>query len=92
MAIEYDMPEEKLGKPDGCNQLDGQPEAVYGGAPVDVSVSLLPSQAWALAEKLKRSGFSECRALAVDDAEAWEMKAADDALQIALDEAGYSPR
>ena len=48
--------------------------------------------ALALAQFVKRVGWSEFRVNAVDDAEAYEIRAAVDALQRALAEAGFAPR
>ena len=49
-------------------------------------------EAHALAQFVKRVGWSEFRVNAVDDAEASEIRAAVDALQRALAEAGFAPR
>lgn len=50
------------------------------------------AETWALAQLVKRLGYSDCRANAVDDAEAHLMLEALAKLQRALDEAGVSPR
>lgn len=50
------------------------------------------AEAWALAQLVKRLGYSDCRSNAVDDAEAHLMMEALAKLQRALDEAGVSPR
>lgn len=49
-------------------------------------------EAWALAQLVKRLGFSDCRTNATDMAEAHLMMEALAKLQRALDEAGISPR
>lgn len=49
-------------------------------------------EAWALAQLVKRLGYSDCRANAVDDAEAHLMLEALAKFQRVLDEAGVSPR
>ena len=59
---------------------------------VTVTVELTDAQALALAEFVKRSGFSEARACAVDEAEAYRILDAMGRLQDALGVAGYSPR
>jgi hypothetical protein len=54
---------------------------------------MLPTlQAWALAEFVKRAGYSDYRALAVDADEAHAMQDAAERLRAALAEAGYAPR
>ena len=57
-----------------------------------IELHLAEGQAEALAQFVKRVGWSEFRANAVDDAEAYEIRAAVDALQRALAEAGFAPR
>lgn len=47
---------------------------------------------WALSQFIKRVGWQEFRANAVDDAEAYQIRAGVDALQRALARAGYAPR
>jgi len=59
---------------------------------VDVMMSLEPAQALALAQFIKRVGWTEIRQNAVDDDEAYEMRAALGFLSNALQEAGYAPR
>ncbi|MBR8029918.1 hypothetical protein KDX27_39150 [Burkholderia cenocepacia] len=49
-------------------------------------------EAWALAQFVKRVGWSEFRELAVDEAEAYEIRSAIEKLQGALAEAGLAPR
>jgi dissimilatory sulfite reductase (desulfoviridin) alpha/beta subunit len=49
-------------------------------------------EAWALAQFVKRVGWSEFRELAVDEAEAYEIRSAIDKLQSALAGAGLAPR
>ena len=57
-----------------------------------IELHLGEAQALALAQFVKRVGWSEFRANAVDDDEAREIRAAVDALQKALAEAGFAPR
>lgn len=59
---------------------------------VTVTLQLSEAEAWALAQLAKRLGWSDWRSNAVDDAEAYEMRAATDRLAAGLREAGYSPR
>ena len=61
-------------------------------APVRVALELADAQALALAQFCKRVGWQEFRANAVDEEEAYEIRAAVDTLQAALREAGYAPR
>lgn len=61
-------------------------------APVTVTVELTDSQALALAQFVKRVGWQEFRACAVDDDEAYAIRSAVDQVQRALAEQGYSPR
>ena len=56
------------------------------------TINLTENQAWTLALYLKRIGFSDYRARAASDAEAWRMHDAGDALRLALAEAGVNPR
>lgn len=60
--------------------------------PVTFSVEMDDSTAWALAQFLKRVGFSEIRQNAVDDAEAYTMRDGLDRVRIALQRAGHDPR
>jgi dissimilatory sulfite reductase (desulfoviridin) alpha/beta subunit len=60
--------------------------------PVTVTLELSDSQALALAQFVKRVGWSEFRSNAVDDVEAREIRSAVDQLQHALADAGYAPR
>jgi|BogFormECP03_OM3_1039632.scaffolds.fasta_scaffold90702_1 hypothetical protein len=59
---------------------------------VHVDLDLPSSAALALAQFVKRVTWKEMRECAVDDAEAYEIRAAVDTLQKALTEAGYAPR
>ncbi len=59
---------------------------------ITVHVELNPEQAWALAQLLKRIGWSECRALAEDEAQTRLMIEAIERVRQALAEAGYAPR
>lgn len=56
-----------------------------------IEINLSKHQAEALAQFVKRVGWSEFRANAVDDAEAYDIRAAVDALQRTLTDAGLSP-
>ena len=57
-----------------------------------IELHLGETQAEALAQFVKRIGWAEFRANAVNDAEAYENRAAVDALRMALAEAGFAPR
>jgi len=59
---------------------------------VVVQVELSAEQAWALAQLLKRIGWSDCRSLAEDEQQTRLMIAAADRVRAALAEAGYAPR
>lgn len=60
--------------------------------PVTVSMALTDDQALALAQFVKRVGWSEFRNNAVDDNEAATIRSAVEVLQKALADAGYAPR
>ena len=57
-----------------------------------IHLELNDTQAWALAELVKRIGWGELRQNAVDDAEAYEMRDAVELLAHALASAGVAPR
>lgn len=57
-----------------------------------VTVELDPQQAWALAQLVKRIGWSDCRALAEDAEQTSLMVQAIERVRGALAEAGYAPR
>lgn len=59
---------------------------------VPITMQLDEAQADALAEFVKRVGWSEWRQNAVDDDEAHRIKSAFGVLQKALAEAGFAPR
>jgi len=59
---------------------------------IEVSLSLTSDQALALAQFVKRVGWSEFRQNAVDDDEAYVIRDAVDQVIKALREAGYAPR
>ena len=61
-------------------------------ADVKVEFELTDAQALALAQFVKRVGWSEIRGNAVDDDEAYTMRDALGELAKALAEAGYAPR
>ncbi len=50
------------------------------------------AEAWALAQFAKRIGWTELRANAVDDAEAYLMRDSIEELSTALAKAGFTPR
>jgi GH24 family phage-related lysozyme (muramidase) len=58
----------------------------------DIRMNLTLDQAFALAQFVKRIGWSDWRSNAVDDTEAGEMRSACDQLRRALTEAGFAPR
>lgn len=60
--------------------------------PVELTVTLTPEQAWALAQFLKRVGIDDYRGLAIDAEEAWLMLDAGERVRTALREAGVAPR
>lgn len=55
-------------------------------------VELTDDQALAIAQFVKRVGWSEMRGCAVDDEEAYSIRSALGQLDKALTQAGYSPR
>ncbi len=59
---------------------------------VTITAQLTDPQALALAQFVKRVGWSEFRTNAVDDDEARLIRAAVDVLMAGLREAGYAPR
>jgi hypothetical protein len=59
---------------------------------VSVTIELPADQARAFAEFLKRADFSDFRQLAADDAEAYDMQAAGEAIRQELARAGIAPR
>ena len=59
---------------------------------VRVELELDEQDAEALAQFVKRVGWTEWRACAVDDAEAYGMRSACETLQRALGAAGFAPR
>ena len=59
---------------------------------LNFQVELSDAQAWALAQFLKRVGWSEWRALAVDDDEARQMREACEQVRQELTYQGYAPR
>jgi len=59
---------------------------------VIVTLNLPPLQAQALAQLVKRIGWTELRQNAQDEEEAHDMRNAVQELQNALAEAGYAPR
>jgi hypothetical protein len=59
---------------------------------VSLAVELTDAQAWNLAQFLKRVGFSDFRAAARNDEEAYAMRDAADRVRDALAAGGYAPR
>lgn len=59
---------------------------------MNLNLELTDDQAYALAQFVKRVGWTEWRQNAVDDAEAYLMRDAFDQLSRALADGGYSPR
>jgi hypothetical protein len=57
-----------------------------------LQVELDDELAWALAQFVKRLGYSDCRQLAVSEEEAWQMIEATEAVRRALADADYAPR
>ena len=57
-----------------------------------VHIELPEDPAWALAQMLKRLGFSHCRPLAQDEAQCYLMLQAAEQVRRALAEAGCAPR
>jgi hypothetical protein len=59
---------------------------------VEIEVTLTDAQAWEFAQFLKRVCFSDYRAHATSDEEAYQMVNAGERIRTALAEAGYAPR
>jgi hypothetical protein len=59
---------------------------------VNLAVALTDTEAYDLAQFLKRVGFSEFRSNAVDEAEAYRMRDAAAKVARALADVGYAPR
>ena len=59
---------------------------------ITINLDIEPFRALALAQFLKRAGFTDYRALAVDDDEAYDMIAAAEKLREELARNGYAPR
>lgn len=62
------------------------------GREVHLSCFMSEAEAWNLAQFLKRVGFSDFRANAQDDDEAYAMRNAADRVAVALKAAGFAPR
>ncbi len=56
------------------------------------TLDLSDEQAWALAQYLKRIGYADYRAKAENEAQAWRMIEAGDAVRVALADVGINPR
>ena len=61
-------------------------------APIRVQVELPEEEAWALAQFLKRAGYTDYRGQAIDEDEASRMRDAGERLREALAGAGVAPR
>jgi hypothetical protein len=59
---------------------------------VTLQIDMPQDLAWALAQMLKRIGYSDCRALAEDDQQAYQMIQATEQVRRALADAGIAPR
>lgn len=59
---------------------------------MNINVELPDDLAWALAQFLKRVGYNDYRALAVDEQEAYEMVDAGEKVRAALADKGIAPR
>jgi len=59
---------------------------------ITIAVELDAAQAWALAQLLKRIGWSDCRSLAEDDEQTRQMIQATERVRAALAQAGFAPR
>lgn len=59
---------------------------------VEIRAQLPEDEAWALAQFLKRVGWTEWRGNAIDDDEACTMRSACEKMQRALAESGFAPR
>lgn len=59
---------------------------------VEITLKLRPEQAAALAQLVKRTGWTDAREKATSDAEAYLMMDGVDAIMRALAEHGHSPR
>ena len=59
---------------------------------ITLQVELPDELAWALAQFVKRLGYTDCRLLAVSDDEARQMIHAAEAVRAALASQGYAPR
>lgn len=57
-----------------------------------LDINITEKQAWAIAQVLKRIGFSDYRQLSYDDAEAYAALTAGEAIREALAVNGYAPR
>jgi hypothetical protein len=59
---------------------------------VEINVTLTETQAWQLAQFLKRACFSDYRGHATSDDEAYQMIDAGERIRSALADKGYAPR
>jgi ABC-type phosphate/phosphonate transport system substrate-binding protein len=60
--------------------------------PITITVEMTPESAQALAQFMKRVGWSEMRQNAINDAEAYEMRDALLQVRKSLQEVGFDPR
>jgi dissimilatory sulfite reductase (desulfoviridin) alpha/beta subunit len=84
------LPGERLVSPRQAEEINQR--ALVAGCLVEVWLRLPDEEALALAQFVKRVGWSEFRQNAVDEAEAYTIRAAIDLLRKALAESGYAPR
>jgi hypothetical protein len=59
---------------------------------IEINVALTDTEAWELAQFLKRVCFSDYRGCATSDTEAYHMMEAGERVRSALAECGYAPR
>jgi hypothetical protein len=65
---------------------------MHAPAPIRVRVELPEEEAWALAQFLKRAGYTDYRGQAIDECEATRMRDAGERLREALAREGVAPR
>ncbi len=59
---------------------------------IDLKIEITDKQAMALAQFLKRAGYSDYRSKSIDDDEAYDMQYAAEKLRNALAEKDFAPR
>jgi hypothetical protein len=67
-------------------------EITFRHSLASMTVELTDTEAWQLAQFLKRLRFDHCRELAEDERTAYQMIAATEKLRIGLDGIDFSPR